>query len=60
MFLPFNYRYLDRVESISAVSEEIAASSEEIGAAAETVFSTVEKLRSISKDMTEQVNKFKL
>lgn len=47
-------------EQTSASSEEIAASSEEMCAAAENVFSIVENLRGMSKDMTEQMNKFKL
>ncbi len=58
---------LDSVESIAAVSEEtsasseeIAASSEEMNATAETLFSTVDNLRDMAKDMTKQVNEFKL
>jgi len=58
---------LDSVESIAAVSEEmsasseeIAASSEEMSATAETLFSTVDNLRDMAKEMTKQVNEFKL
>jgi methyl-accepting chemotaxis protein len=58
---------LDRVESISAISEEtsaateeISASSQEMGQTADVVFSTVDDLRIMAKDMTKQVDKFKL
>ncbi|WP_411683148.1 methyl-accepting chemotaxis protein [Clostridium thailandense] len=47
-------------EETSASSEEIAASSEEMGEVAKGLFSTVDNLRNLSKDMTEQVNKFNL
>lgn len=57
----------DSVESISAISEETSAASEEIAASSENqtantdnLFSTVDTLRNMAKDMTKQVNRFKL
>lgn len=47
-------------EEISASSEEIAASSEEMNASSEEVASIAQTLASTSKEMLEQVNRFKL
>lgn len=47
-------------EEVSASSEEIAASSEEMSASTEEVASSSQNLRNISKEIMEQINKFKL
>ncbi|MDW8802146.1 methyl-accepting chemotaxis protein [Clostridium sp. A1-XYC3] len=47
-------------EEISASSEEIAASSEEMSSSSQEVAHTAQKLSELTKDMMEQVNKFKL
>ncbi|MCT8975221.1 methyl-accepting chemotaxis protein [Clostridium sp. CX1] len=47
-------------EEISASSEEIAASSEEMSSSSQEVAHTAQKLSELTKDMIEQVNKFKL
>lgn len=58
---------LDRVSDASSVSEEVAASSEEISAATEQlnassseVANSAEKLSELTKNMQEQVSKFKV
>lgn len=47
-------------EEISASSEEIAASSEEMSSSSQEVAHTAQKLSELTKDMMEQVNRFKL
>lgn len=47
-------------EEISTSTEEISAASEEMHAASEEVVSSAEVLSEITKEMIEQVNKFKL
>ncbi|MCY6369313.1 methyl-accepting chemotaxis protein [Clostridium ganghwense] len=58
---------LQKVEEISSVSEEVAASSEEIAASSEEMnasseelTATVHSLNDMSKEMMNEVNKFKL
>lgn len=58
---------LERVESASAISEEVAASAEEIAASTEEMNTSSnkvalasEKLNDMTKEMLEQVNKFKI
>lgn len=58
---------LQKVEGVSSVAEEVSASSEEIAAAAEEmnasseeVSATANVLNSMTKDMVNSVNKFKL
>lgn len=50
----------DSAEEISSSSEEITASSEEMNAATQEVASSAETLNSMTNEMVEQVNKFKL
>lgn len=50
----------DSAEEISYSSEEITASSEEMNAATQEVASSAETLNSMTNEMVEQVNKFKL
>ncbi|KAJ48870.1 methyl-accepting chemotaxis protein [Clostridium tetanomorphum] len=57
---------LDKSESIASISEEISASSEEISASAqqmnassEEVANTAQNLNEMTRDMLEQMNKFK-
>jgi len=47
-------------EEVSASSEEISASSEEMNASTEEVASTAQNLSTMTKEMLEEVNKFKL
>ncbi|KPU42864.1 methyl-accepting chemotaxis protein McpB [Oxobacter pfennigii] len=47
-------------EEVSASSEEIAASSQEMSASTQEVASAAQSLSGLTKDMMEQVNKFKL
>ena len=47
-------------QEVSASSEEIAASSEEVSASTEEVASSAQALNSMTKEMMEQVNRFKL
>lgn len=47
-------------EQVAAASEEISASSEEMNASTEEVASTAHNLSSMTKEMLENVNKFKL
>jgi len=58
---------LEKIETVSAISqevsassEEIAASSEEMSASSQAVSSTAEELSSMTSDMLERANKFKL
>lgn len=47
-------------QEVSASSEEISASSEEMNASSEEVASTAQKLNSMTKEMMNEANKFKL
>jgi len=58
---------LDRVQSISAVSEEasasaqqISASAEELSASTEEIAANAQELLNISKRLEEQVDRFRL